>query len=67
MASTIEAEVVSRHVDDKNKKPVIPLLLRFREKIGGKVQVNPQCSDDSTYMGSTQCPFNNGVPDYQSD
>ena len=49
------------------KKPAIPLLLRFREKIGGQVKVNPQCSDDSTYMGSTQCPGSNGVADYQSD
>ena len=50
----------------KDEKPM-PLLLRMREKIGGRVVINPQCSDSSTYMGSTQCPGSNGVADYQSD
>lgn len=66
MVSTVKAKD-SCPTKDAAKKPVLPLLFRFREEIGGQVQVNPQCSDDSTYMGSTQCPDNNGVADYQSD
>jgi hypothetical protein len=51
----------------ETKKSIVPLLLHFKETIGGQVRVNPQCSDDSTYMGSTQSPDGNGVADYQSD
>lgn len=40
-----------------------PLLLQLREPIGGIAAINPQCSDDPTFMGATQ---GNGA-DYQSD
>lgn len=49
--------------DSQPVKPT-PLLLRLVEKIGGQVDVNPQCGDDSTYHGATGIQ---GVADYESD
>ena len=50
---------------EKVKKPT-PLLLHFREKIGGVVEINPLCSDDRTYLCQTQTPQGD-VQDYDTD
>ena len=43
-----------------------PFLLKMRERINGGTIINPQCSDDPTYMGATQTDRGD-VNDYESD